>query len=222
MRAIRPFLTSILLAVLVVPAAGCSPNGAVPATMEAPPPPPGAITTLSYACASGREINVSYPSPAAIRLAYLGQEYALVQAPAATGARYVGADVAWTTSAGGGLDSAVLSRAGLDGSPDGTVLERCARPVGTSAPISAPEIPFPASAVPGVPPCRGPQLQLEDAGGDAGMGNRVAVVSVRNLGSAVCSLSGYPTISLVDDRKAFWRAYVPNPVRAPISRANRR
>jgi hypothetical protein len=49
-------------------------------------------------------------------------------------------------------------------------------------------------------PCKGPQLQLADAGGDAGMGNRVAVLAVRNLGSTVCGLAGYPSVSLVDDR----------------------
>tara|TARA_R110002124_G_C8903348_1_gene509995 strand:+ start:149 stop:1084 length:936 start_codon:yes stop_codon:yes gene_type:complete len=202
MRAIRFHLTAGLLAFAAVAAAGCSPEPAPPVAIDAPaiPSPTGAATT--YACASGREITVSYPDATSIRLAYLGQDYAMVQVGVASGARYVGADMAWSTTVSDGLDHAVLSRAGADGSPGGVVLEQCARPVSGPDPVQPPVLPVPTPTrdAPSPPPCKGPQLQLEEAGGDGGMGNRVAVVAVRNLATAACSLSGYPVISLVDDR----------------------
>lgn len=202
MRAIRFHLTAGLLAVAAVVPAGCSPERAAPVPIDASPTPAASAGTTTYACASGREIIVSYPETTSIRLAYLGQDYDLVQVGAATGARYVGADMAWSTSVTGSLDNAVLSRVSADGSPGGAVLEQCARPVSGADPVQQPVPPAPTPVIDSAspPPCRGPQLQLEEAGGDAGMGNRVAVVAVRNLGTAVCSLSGYPTIGLVDNR----------------------
>ena len=65
----------------------------------------------------------------------------------------------------------------------------------------------PPSATPAVEPapvevgpasCRSADLQLATAGGDAGMGNRVAVLSVVNRGEAACQLVGYPTVTLAD------------------------
>ncbi|MGV9006158.1 MAG: DUF4232 domain-containing protein [Brevundimonas sp.] len=200
MRPVRLHLTPVLLVALAVAAGGCSPDGAAPVLAEASPPPGVSGVALSYACASGHEIIVAYPDDASIRLTYLGQDYALVQATAATGARYVGADMDWSTAVGGGLDSAVLSRASADGSPGGIVLERCARPINEARPVAPVMPPEPVTDLPSAPPCKGPQLKLEGAGGDAAMGNRVAVVAVRNLGSAACGLAGYPSVSLVDDR----------------------
>lgn len=201
MRPTRFQLTAGALWALAIPVASCGPAGPVPVTAGSgePAAASGEVTTVAYACASGREITVSYPDSASIRLAYLGQSYALTQVPAADGARYAGAGMEWVSSIENGQDAAVLSRVPTSGSPPAVVLERCARPVGTpvAIPVPTPAEPVdPASA----PPCKGPQLQLEDAGGDAGMGNRIAVVGVRNLGTAACSLTGYPSITLVDDR----------------------
>ena len=201
MRPTRLNLTIGLLAALGISVAGCSPSEAVPVTAEAGDPALATVesTTVSYACASGREITVSYPDSGSIRLTHLGQGYALTQVLAADGAHYAGADMEWVSSVQNGQDAAVLSRASATGSPTGVVLERCARPVRTPAVAPLPPSPEPADPAQ-APPCRGPQLKLEEAGGDAGMGNRVAIVEVRNLGAAACSLTGYPSASLVDDR----------------------
>lgn len=56
----------------------------------------------------------------------------------------------------------------------------------------------PAPAEVGPVACRSADLQLATAGGDAGMGNRVAVLSVLNRGEGACQLVGYPTMTLAD------------------------
>ena len=194
--------TAGVIAALTVAAAGCSPAGPMPASVESggSTVASGAVTTTAYACQSGREITVSYPESGSIRLTYLGQDHALAQVPAESGARYAGADMVWVSSVRNGRDDAILGRASADGSSEGILLERCARPVDGTAPAAAPMPPVPVNDPPTAAPCRGPQLQLADAGGDAGMGNRIAILAVRNLGSAACSLTGYPSVTLVDDR----------------------
>jgi hypothetical protein len=56
----------------------------------------------------------------------------------------------------------------------------------------------PAPVEVGPVPCRSADLQLATAGGDAGMGNRVAVLSALNRGEGACQLVGYPTVTLAD------------------------
>lgn len=56
----------------------------------------------------------------------------------------------------------------------------------------------PAPVEAGPVACRSADLQLATAGGDAGMGNRVSVLSVLNRGDGACQLVGYPTVTLVD------------------------
>ncbi|WGM48850.1 hypothetical protein KOAAANKH_03758 [Brevundimonas sp. NIBR10] len=46
--------------------------------------------------------------------------------------------------------------------------------------------------------CRSRQLRLSAEGGDAGAGNRVAVLAAQNVGAQPCSLDGYPTVTLLD------------------------
>lgn len=46
--------------------------------------------------------------------------------------------------------------------------------------------------------CRSRQLRLSAEGGDAGAGNRVAVLAAHNVGAQPCSLNGYPTVTLLD------------------------
>lgn len=201
MRSFRFRLTSAVLVALSVSVAACSPGGSVPdpGKVNQPEAVADAATAVTFACSSGREVTVSYPDSTSIRVGYLGQAYTLAQVPAGAGAHYAGADLDWTSAVQNGREAAVLSRTDPAGASAAVVLERCARPVGTPAvmPIDA----APAAVVPSsAPPCRGPQLQLEDAGGDAAVGNRVAIVGVRNMGSQACSLTGYPSISLVDDR----------------------
>lgn len=191
----------ILASALVAALAGCSPDGPVPEAGEVlrPAVKTEPATAVTFACASGREITVSYPDTASIRLTYLGQDHTLAQIPAAAGARYSGADLDWTMSVSNHQEMAVLSRVGPGGAPPPAVLERCARPVRAPQVVPVEAVPRPADQ-PAAPRCRGPQLQLEEAGRDAGPGNRVAIVGVRNLGTAACSLTGYPAIGLVDDR----------------------
>lgn len=199
----RLWLTAGVVMTLVLPVVGCSPAEPTPGATEVPAVlEPGPATVITYGCASGREITVSYPDGASIRLAYLGQDHALAQVPAASGAHYAGADLDWVSSVENGQEAAVLSRTQVAGSGTGSVLERCTR-AGAAAGLAALPTetpPAPIGNTASAAPCKGPQLQMEDAGGDAGMGNRVAVLAVRNLGTAACGLSGYPTISLVDDR----------------------
>ncbi|WP_339870999.1 DUF4232 domain-containing protein [uncultured Brevundimonas sp.] len=201
MRLPRFHSTVVLVAALVVSSAGCSPDGSIPDAAEALPPAvaSGLETAVTYACASGRDITVSYPDSASIRLAYLGQAHSLVQVRTAAGGRYAGADLDWTTEVRNGQEVAVLSQVSPAGSPPARVLEQCARPVGAPVVPRVEAAPAPDDQPP-APPCRGPQLQLDAAGGDAGAGHRVATLGVRNLGAAACSLKGYPSVSLVDDR----------------------
>ncbi|WP_339932463.1 DUF4232 domain-containing protein [uncultured Brevundimonas sp.] len=201
MRLPRFYPTAVLVAALVAPSAGCSLDGSRPEAGEVLQPAVASdtATAVTFACTSGREITVSYPDSASIRLGYLGQDYTLAQVPAGTGARYAGADLDWSGTVRNGEAAFVLSRVSPVGSSTAVVLERCARPVGTPAVIPVQADPAPTAPV-SAPPCKGPQLQLDDAGGDAGMGNRVAIVGVRNMGTAACSLTGYPSITLVDDR----------------------
>ncbi len=201
MRSFRFRLTLTVLVALSVSVAACSPGGSVPdpGKVNQPEAVADAATAVTFACSSGREVTVSYPDSTSIRVGYLGQAYTLAQVPAGAGAHYAGADLDWTSAVQNGREAAVLSRTDPAGASAAVVLERCARPVGTPAvmPIDA----APAAVVPSsAPPCRGPQLQLEDAGGDAAVGNRVAIVGVRNMGSQACSLTGYPSISPVDYR----------------------
>ena len=115
-----------LLTVLLVAAAGCSGDRGAPVTTETDSPAlaTAPAATVSFACASGREIMVAYPDTGSVRLTYLGQEYAMAQTPVASGARYAGADMVWTSSVADDGERAVLSRVGADGSSSGTVLER--------------------------------------------------------------------------------------------------
>jgi len=201
MRLTRFYPTAARAAALVALLAGCSPGGPMPEAGEVVQPAVGSdlATAVTFTCASGREISVSYPDSASIHLSYLEQGYTLTQVPADAGARYSGADLDWTGTVRDGEDAFVLSRVSPAGPSTAVVLERCTRPVETPAVVPVQAVPAPAAPA-SAPPCKGPQLQLDDAGGDAGMGNRVTIVGVRNLGAAACSLTDYPSVTLVDDR----------------------
>jgi hypothetical protein len=51
------------------------------------------------------------------------------------------------------------------------------------------------------PVCVSRQLRLSAEGGDAGAGNRVAVLAAQNVGAQPCSLNGYPTVTLLDGER---------------------
>lgn len=176
----------------------------------APPPEPtapvaeAAPVSATYVCDSGLTVAVAYPDPQSAQVNYRDRTYALRAAPAGSGARYADAEVEWRTLTRDGVENGTLSRQVAEDAP--VVLERCSRP----APVPPPVAPGPADVAPAVrttaaqgapggpPPCKGPQLKLSAAGGDAGAGNRVSILAVQNLGAQPCSLTGYPAVILQD------------------------
>lgn len=184
-------LTSGLIAL-----AGCN-RQAEPAPAAAPTAP--APVQISYTCESGANVAVNYPDPSTAELTYKGKTHALNAMVAASGARYVGTELEWHTAVRDGVEGGVLSRVPAKAEDAPVVLERCSRP----APDVAPPKPEPAPVTPGLtaaanPPCPGPQLRLSAEGGDAGMGHRVAIIGVQNLGARACSLSGYASVGVQD------------------------
>jgi len=159
---------------------------------------------VGYACESGTTIEARYPDTDTAALTYQNRDYAMQAVPAASGARYVGAGVEWWTATRDGQESGTLSRLGPDGKEAVAVLERCARPIpvgGVTGPQPIPgqtPTPAPGGVLPASAPCKGPQLKLSSEGGDAGMGNRVGVIGVQNIGAQACALTGYPTVTLQD------------------------
>lgn len=161
---------------------GSEPTSPVEAPANQPMP------AVGYACESGKTIAVAYPDAQTARLSYDGRDHLLTNVVSASGARYAGEGLEWWTASRGGQENAVLSRLGPDGQTGGDVIERCSRPVAASAP--------PPSGA----PCSGADLRLAVEGGDAGMGHRVTTLALRNAGAVACSVTGYPTVALMDDR----------------------
>lgn len=188
---------SIVLVTGLALIAACSPDSPAPA---APAPASAApLTPVSYACEGGGNIAVEYPSSTTARLTYKGEAYVLQTMPAASGARYVGTELEWWTAVRNGEDSGVLRRVAANAESEGAVLERCSRPAPDVAPPKPEPAPIGAGAALAVsPPCKGGQLSLAAAGGDAGMGHRVAIIGVQNTGATTCSLTGYPAVTVQD------------------------
>ncbi len=158
--------------------------------------------SATYVCDSGLTVAVAYPDTQSAQVTYRDRTYALRGAPAASGARYIDAEVEWRSLTRDGVERATLSRLAAEDTP--VVLEQCSRPApGASpvvpAPAPAPEATAPVAApVAASPPCKGPQLKLSTEGGDAGAGNRVSIFGVQNVGTQACSLTGYPVVTLQD------------------------
>jgi membrane-bound inhibitor of C-type lysozyme len=163
---------------------------------------PAVVPAIGYACESGQTVLVNYPDSATAQLAYQGQTYAVRLVPSGSGARYSGSGVEWRVASRGGQESATLSRLGPDEDVGVAVLERCARPSANPAqPAQGPadqETPAPGGVLPFTAPCRSAQLRLSNDAVDAGAGNRANVFGVTNTGTGACSLSGYPSVSLLD------------------------
>lgn len=194
--------TCSVLAMLGLMTAACTPEAeAPPAPVEAAPVPTAPpAPAIGYACESGMTVEVQYPDTATAQLKYKNQTYPLRTAPSASGARYAGSGLEWTTATRDGQESAILSRLGPNEDVGVAVLERCSRPVATTTPTGPQPLPMPApgGVLPVALPCKGPQLKLSAEGGDAGAGNRVSIVGVQNVGSQACSLTGYPNVTLQD------------------------
>lgn len=197
---------TIVSSLALIAAAGCTQEAEAPPTapVEPIPAPAGPMgAPISYACESGQSVAVAYPDTATAQLTWKGQTYALRAVQAASGARFTGSGLEWQTVTAAGQESATLSRLGPNQDVGVAVLERCSRPA--AGPIAPGPAPAPDALTgeplpPAAAPCKGPQLKLSADGGDAGMGHRVTIVGVQNVGAQVCSLTGYPTVTLQDAR----------------------
>lgn len=176
------------------------------AVNQAPPvaqPTAPAAPSIGYACESGQTVTVQYPDTATASVAYKGQTYALRLVPSGSGARYSGSGVEWWIATRDGSESATLSRLGPNEDVGVAVLERCSRPSANPAlPVpgqpAEPAQPAPGGVLAASAPCRAAQLRLNSETGDAGAGGRTNVFGVSNIGTAACSVSGYPAVSLLD------------------------
>lgn len=196
----RNQIVGLGLASLSLTAAGCE-RTEPPAT---PPPEPSAPiadaapVTATYVCDSGLTVAVAYPDPQSAQVTYRDRTWVLRGAPAASGARFINAEVEWRSLTRDGVEHATLSRLVTEDTP--VALEECSRPAPATSRVAPPpaavEPSAPASAV--APPCKGPQLKISAEGGDAGAGNRVSILGVQNVGAQACSLTGYPTVTLQD------------------------
>lgn len=183
--------------------AGCG----EPETTVTPPVEPttpieaAAPVAATYVCDSGLTVAVAYPDPQSAQVTYKDRTWVTRLAPAATGARYVNAEVEWRTVTRDGEESGTLSRLGTSEDAGAVVLERCRRPGVGALPVTpVPTVePAPAGSIQPSAPCKGPQLKLSRVGGDAGAGNRVSIFGVQNVGARPCSLTGYPSITLQDE-----------------------
>lgn len=179
------------------------PPVAPPAETAAPVATEPEVASVGYACESGRTVSAQYTDQDTAMIAYEGRTATLKVAQSASGARYAGEGLEWWTATRDGQESATLSRLGPNDQVGTAVLERCSRPSSGSviAPGPAPMLTAPpASTSTGGMTCKGPQLRLSADGGDAAMGNRVAIIGVTNTGTQACVLNGYPTVTLQDAR----------------------
>lgn len=174
-----------LLSCLSLTVAACSQETPPAPTSPVEAPMAQTAAAVGYACESGKTIAVTYPDTETARLSYDGRDYVLTSAVSASGARYAGQGLEWWTASRNGQESGMLSRLGPNDQAGGAVIERCSRPVAALAPAP-------------VGPCTGSDLRLSVEGGDAGMGNRVTVLALQNIGARACSLTGYPTVTLAD------------------------
>ena len=175
--------------------AACSPDREPAQPDPAATPAAAPAPEVGYACESGKTVTARYAADQTAQVTYEGQTYAMRVAQSASGARYVGSDLEWWTATRGDTENATLSRLGPNDDVGVAVLERCSRPAASPA---LPTGPQPASMTGGADPCLGPSLRATMEGGDAGAGNRVNVVGLTNVGTKPCSLTGYPTVTLLD------------------------
>lgn len=198
-------VVSAVIGALAVSA--CTREAEAPAepVSQTPPvaqPMGSAAPAIGYACESGQTVTVQYPDTATASVAYKGQSYALRLVPSGSGARYSGSGMEWWIASREGSESATLSRLGPNEDVGVAVLERCSRPSANPAlPVPGTPItpqPAPGGVLPASTPCRAAQLRLTSETGDAGAGGRTNVFAVTNIGTAPCSVAGYPAVSLLD------------------------
>lgn len=181
--------------------AACSPDRepAQPTDQAATAPAPEPAPEVGYACESGKTVTARYAADQTAQVIYEGKTYAMRTAVSASGARYVGSGMEWWTATRGDTENATLSRLGPNEDVGVAVLERCSRPAAAPTEMTGPQ---PANVTGSADACLGPSLRATMEGGDAGAGNRVNVVGLTNVGSKPCSLTGYPTVALLDAQGA--------------------
>lgn len=180
------FQTIALTAGLGLLVAGCSQEKPAEPTSPIEAPATQDAAAVGYACESGKTVVVAYPDAQTARVSYEGKDYALTSVVSASGARYAGQGLEWWTASRGETESGTLSRMGQGDQAGGVIIERCSRPVAAVAP--------PPSGA----PCAAENLRLAVEGGDAGMGHRVTTLALRNTGPSACTVTGYPSVSLLD------------------------
>lgn len=180
------FQTIALTAGLGLLVAGCSQEKPAEPTSPIEPPATQDAAAVGYACESGKTVVVAYPDAQTARVSYEGKDYVLISVVSASGARYAGQGLEWWTASRGETESGTLSRMGQGDQAGGVIIERCSRPVAAVAP--------PPSGA----PCAAENLRLAVEGGDAGMGHRVTTLALRNTGPSACTVTGYPSVSLLD------------------------
>lgn len=200
----QPSIYVAVVLALAVSACGRDAEPVPPPTDPVPPVADAAPVTARYVCDSGLTIGAAYPDPESAQVTWRDQVRVLRSAPIPSGARYIDEGVEWTLTTRDGVETAVLTRAGSAG---GEILETCRRtlPVVVTAPpivegASATKVPqaAPGGVLPASAPCNGEQLALSADGGDAGAGNRVSIIGVRNTGTQACSLTSYPAVTVQD------------------------
>jgi len=180
------FQTIALTAGLGLLVAGCSQEKPAEPTSPIEAPAVQDAAAVGYACESGKTVVVAYPDAQTARVSYEGKDYGLTSVVSASGARYAGQGLEWWTASRGETESGTLSRMGQGDQAGGVIIERCSRPVAAVAP--------PPSGA----PCAAENLRLAVEGGDAGMGHRVTTLALRNAGPSACTVTGYPSVSLLD------------------------
>lgn len=192
----RPSLACALASGLLM-TSGCTEEAPVDPPAAPQPAATAAASRVSYACESGGSVAVSYPDDSTARLTWRGGSHVLNRGPAETGSRYLGSGLEWQVTPEDGQEAAVLRRLGAGEAVGTAVLERCSRPSAAQGAEPSPETFDPAVAIT-APPCRGDELSLSAAGGDAGAGNRVSVFALQNTGGRTCSLNGHAGVVLED------------------------
>lgn len=180
------FQTIALTAGLGLLVASCSQEKPAEPTSPIEAPATQDAAAVGYACESGKTVVVACPDAQTARVSYEGKDYALTSVVSASGARYAGQGLEWWTASRGETESGTLSRMGQGDQAGGVIIERCSRPVAAVAP--------PPSGA----PCAAENLRLAVEGGDAGMGHRVTTQALRNTGPSACTVTGYPSVSLLD------------------------
>jgi len=180
------FQTIALTAGLGLLVAGCSQEKPAEPTSPIEAPAVQDAAAVGYACESGKTVVVAYPDAQTARVSYEGKDYVLTSVVSASGARYAGQGLEWWTASRGETESGTLSRMGQGDQAGGVIIERCSRPIAAVAP--------PPSGA----PCAAENLRLTVEGGDAGMGHRVTTLALRNTGPSACTVTGYPSVSLLD------------------------